>query len=99
MRTGPISNALLASLAVGALFGGLAGCGGGTQPSPPPPTPDFSISVSPTSASGTIGNMSSTVTVSVTSQNGFNGSVTVTLQGLPSGVNASPGSSFDVQSG
>ena len=100
MRTGPISNALLASVAVAALFGGLDGCSGGNQSSPPPPpTPDFSISVSPTSASGTIGNVSSTVTVSVTPQNGFTGSVTVTLQGLPSGVNASPGSSFDVQSG
>jgi len=98
MRTGSISNAILASVAVAALFGGLAGCSGGNQP-PPPPPPDFSISVSPSSASGTIGNTSSTVTVSVTPQNGFNSSVTVTLQGVPSGVNASPGSSFDVQSG
>jgi Bacterial Ig domain len=99
MRTGPISNALLASLAVAALFGGLAGCGGGNRQSVPPPTPDFTISVSPTSASGTIGNMSSTVTVSVTPQNGFNGSVNVTLQRLPSGVSSSPGSPFAVQSG
>ncbi|PYX91683.1 MAG: hypothetical protein DMG71_19685, partial [Acidobacteria bacterium] len=39
------------------------------------------------------------MTVSVAPQNGFRGSVDVTLQGLPSGVNASLGSSFAVQAG
>ena len=98
ISSGSISSAILRSLAVTALIVGLTGCGGGSQQSPPPP-PDFSISVSPSSASGTIGNTSSTVTVVVTPQSGFNGSVTVTLQGLPPGVSASPGSSFAVQSG
>ena len=39
------------------------------------------------------------MTVSVVPQNGFNGSVNVTLQGLPPGVNATPGSSFTLQTG
>src|SRR6266852_705945 len=61
--------------------------------------PDFRLSVSPRSASAVIGNISSTVTVSIAPQNGFNDSVNVILQGLPSGVNATPGSSFALQTG
>jgi hypothetical protein len=41
----------------------------------------------------------SNVTVSVTPENGFNGAVNVTVQGLPPGVSATPGSSFTLQSG
>ena len=57
------------------------------------------MSASPVSASAVIGNTTSAVTVSVAPQNGFSGSVDITLSGLPSGVTASPGSSFAVQSG
>ena len=39
------------------------------------------------------------MTISVSPQNGFTGSVNVTLQGLPSGVGVSPGPSFPVQAG
>jgi hypothetical protein len=60
---------------------------------------DFSLSISPVSASAVTGNATSTVTVSVAPLNGFEGPVNVTVQGLPSGVSATPGSSFTLQSG
>ncbi len=98
MSTRFISSAiseLLATLALSTL----TACGGSSQQPPPPPMPDFSLSASPVSASAVIGNTTSAVTVSVAPLKGFSGSVDITLQGLPSGVNASPGSSFAVQAG
>ncbi len=92
------SSAILEWLVIFAFSLSLAACGGSSQ-SPPPPVQDFSLSVSPVSASAVIGNVTSTVTVSVAPQNGFNDAVNVTLQGLPSGVSATPGSSFTLQSG
>jgi hypothetical protein len=99
MSTRFISSAISELLATLALSVALTACGGSSQQPPPPPVPDFSLSASPVSASAVIGNTTSAVTVSVASHNGFSGSVDITLQGLPSGVNASPGSSFAVQSG
>src|SRR5437016_4079911 len=99
MSTHSTLRIVFALLVVAALSGFLTGCGGTSQQPPPPAMPDFNISVSPVSASGTIGNVSSKLTVSVVPQDGFNGSVDVVLQGLPSGVNASPSSSFTLQSG
>jgi Big-like domain-containing protein/immune inhibitor InhA-like protein len=58
-----------------------ASCGG-------TPTPDFSVGASPSSVSVTQGS-SATSTVTVTSLNGFNGAVTLSASGLPSGVSAS----------
>jgi hypothetical protein len=52
----------------------------------PPPT--FTLSVSPTSLTVTQG-ASGTPTITVTGQNGFIGSVSLTASGLPSGVTAS----------
>lgn len=75
------------------------GGGGGRQTSPPPPIPDFTLTASPISASAVIGNTSSIVTIAVAPKNGFNGSVNVTFSGLPSGVTASPGTSFTIQPG
>ena len=98
MPIGSISKSISVSLMLAAI-GGLAGCGGGKQQPPPPPAPDFTLSVSPVSASATIGAVSSTVTLSVVPENGFSGSVSITLQGLPAGVTASSGSSFSIQSG
>jgi Bacterial Ig domain len=98
MNTRFTSSAILESVLVIAFALSLFACGGGSQ-SPSPPVQDFSLSVSPVSASAVIGNITSNVTVSVTPKNGFNGSVNVTLQGLPSGVSAAPGSSFTLQSG
>src|SRR5581483_201127 len=74
-------------------------CGGGGGQQMPPPKPDFNLVVSPISASAVIGNTTSPVTVSIMPQNGFSGSVDITLSGLPSGVTATPGSSFAIQAG
>ena len=73
----------------------IGGCGGGsTQPSG-----DFSIAVSPGTVNLAQGAQSSPVTVSVTAVNGFSGSVTVTITGLPAGVTSSPASPFTVAAG
>jgi hypothetical protein len=83
-------------VAVGLLFLFMAGCGGGgggngaSGPSPPP-TPDFTVSLSPTSVTLAQGGASQ-VQVSVAAQNGFTGSVSVTVAGLPDGVTVSPAS-------
>ena len=54
----------------------------------PIPTPDFTLSSSPASLTITQGT-SGTSTITVTPQNGFNGSVSLSASGLPSGVTAS----------
>ena len=78
----------------------MASCsGGGGQQTSPPPVPDFNLSVSPVSASAVVGNTTSKVTVTVAPQNGFSRSVQVTLQGLPIGVSANPGTSFSLAAG
>ena len=70
--------------------GGSSGGGGGSSSSPPP-TPGFSLSLSPSSVTLMQGGTSE-VQVSVTGQDGFTGSVSVTVSGLPSGVTVSPSS-------
>lgn len=69
----------------------LIGCGGGSTSGgpPPPPSPDFAVSVQPKSiaiAQGT----STTIQVSVTGVNNFSGQVNLAVNGVPSGVTASP---------
>jgi hypothetical protein len=76
----------------------LASCGG-NQGGPPPPAPNFSLSLSPVSASAVLGNKTSAITVSAVPRNGFNNTINVTLQGVPQGVDATPGSSFSLQPG
>jgi phospholipase C len=76
----------------------LAGCSGGGG-SGTPPAPDFSMALQPTSISVLPGNTSAPVTLSVGSLGGFQGSVSVTLSGLPSGVTSSPPSPFTVAAG
>jgi DNA-binding beta-propeller fold protein YncE len=83
---------LLASLATG--------CGGGSSfVQPPPPSPDFSIALSTNSISVAQGATSPAVTISITSLNGFTGSVQVTLGTLPAGVTSNPTSPFTVAVG
>jgi hypothetical protein len=53
------------------------------------PTPDFSVGASPTAVSITQGGAGGTSTITVSSVNGFNGAVTLSASGLPSGVSAS----------
>ena len=67
-------------------------CGGGssTPPPPPPPVADFTLSMSPGHLSVTSGNSSPTISISVAGVNGFAGTVSVTLSGLPAGAATQP---------
>ncbi|MBZ5613433.1 MAG: matrixin family metalloprotease [Acidobacteriia bacterium] len=77
----------------------LCGCGGGASSPPPPPSLDFSISVSPSSTSVQQGATTGPITVSVSGLNGFAGSVSVAIVGLPQGVTSNPASPFSVAAG
>jgi len=72
----------------------VTGCGAGTGSTnpPPPPAPSFTLSLSPVGITVAPGGAGQTVQVSVVGQNGFAGSVSVTIGTLPSGVTASPSS-------
>jgi IPT/TIG domain len=85
-----------------ALFVSLVGCGGGGgggEIQPPPPQADFSLSLSTTSVSLPQGGTSFPLTVSVTAENGFSGTVQVTLNSLPAGIACNPTSPFSVAAG
>lgn len=82
-----------------AFFVSTAGCGGGGGIQPPPVPPDFSITLSSTSVSLPQGGTSAPLTVSVTPENGFSGSVQVTLNNLPAGITSNPASPFSVAAG
>src|ERR1700747_1565047 len=58
------------------------------------PSPDFVITLSAASLSIPQGTTGAPITISVTSQNGFTGTVQVTLAGQPSGVLSNPPSPF-----
>ena len=91
--TATVRTLILASF-LGVLVAGCGGGGsgaGGTNPTSPP-VPSFTLSLSPSSLTLTPGGASQAVQVSVTAQNGFGGSVSVTVGTLPTGVAASPGS-------
>src|ERR1700732_227419 len=64
----------------------LCSCGGGGQP---PQGPGFSIAASPATLAGVPG-ASGTGTVTVSPQNGFTGSVNVTISNVPAGVTVAP---------
>lgn len=83
-------------IAVSAVLAFISGCGGGG--SSPAPTADFAFSVSPDSATVSPGGVL-LAQVSVTAQNGFSGSVAVSVTGLPSGVTVSPSSPFTMSPG
>ena len=69
----------------------LSGCGGSGGSSGPPP--NFSIAANPTSVSISP-NASTTINLMLMPQNGFSGTVSVSLSGLPAGITASPSSPF-----
>lgn len=78
----------------------LFGCGGGNHSDePPPPAPDFSLSLSAVSASAVLGTATSALTVSTVPRNGLSSAINIMLQGLPPGVDATPGPVFSVQPG
>ena len=87
-------------LLVLALVAGLSiiGCGGGSS-SPPPVPADFTMSVTPASVSVTQGSASSPAVIAVSPLHNFNGSVSVSISGLPSGVTSSPAMPFAIAAG
>jgi hypothetical protein len=83
-RPVPLTS-LVAILAVAGCGSGAGNGGGGGG------SPDYSVSLSTQSLSVASGG-SQTVTVTVSPVNGFSGSVSATISGLPTGVTASPAS-------
>lgn len=73
------------------------GCGGSQGSSTPPPPPSFAIAANPFSVSISASS-NAQVGLTLTPENGFSGTVTVSLSGLPSGVTASPSSPFTLPS-
>jgi hypothetical protein len=59
---------------------------------PPPLVPDFTFSVGPSSLSASVGTISPPIVVSVAAKNGFAATVSVSINGLPNGVTATPAS-------
>jgi hypothetical protein len=77
----------------------LSACGsGGGSSASSGPVPSFTVSDSPNAVSISFqqGCASSPITVSVSGTNGFNGSVLVTISGLPSGATSSPPSPLTI---
>jgi DNA-binding beta-propeller fold protein YncE len=73
----------------------LSACGGGGESivPPPPPQGSFEIKVNPSSIVTAPGDNAS-ITLQAKIFNGFSGPISVTINGLPSGVTASPSSPF-----
>ena len=68
----------------------LPGCGGGgASTGNPPPAPFFTIVAAPSPTAIPVGGTGA-VQVSITGGNGFSGTVSVSITGLPSGVTATP---------
>jgi hypothetical protein len=63
----------------------IGSCGGSSSPNP-----DFTFAVSPTSVTVGQGSISEAVMTGASALNGFSGSVTVTLSGLPPGATTQP---------
>jgi hypothetical protein len=76
----------------------IIGCGGGSS-SPPPIPADFIMAVTPSSVSVTQGSASSPALIAISPLHNFNGSVSVSISGLPSGVTTSPAMPFVIAAG
>ena len=63
-----------------------------TVTAPPPAQADFSLAVTPASLSLTVGAAGQPVQLTATALNGFSGTASVALSGLPAGVTANPAS-------
>ncbi|WP_263376914.1 outer membrane protein assembly factor BamB family protein [Granulicella aggregans] len=72
----------------------LIGCGSGTNATSPPQDviPDFSLTVTPTALTVTTGTSGAAIVIRATGTTTFSGSVALAMDGLPSGVTASPAS-------
>ena len=80
----------IAAFAPGILVLALAGCGGGGGNGGGTNAPGFTVSLSSPMIVLTQGGSAQNVQVSVAGQNGFLGSVSITVNGLPNGVSAAP---------
>ncbi len=78
--------------------GGSAGNAGGGSPPSSPTAPSFTLSLTPSTVTVLQGGTEQAVQISVSGQNGFTGSVSVTFSNLPAGVTVSP-TSLSIASG
>jgi IPT/TIG domain len=80
------------------LFLMVTGCGGGTQSQSIQAIsqPGFSLTFSASALSVSQGHTSAPINISINPENGFSGSVQVTLTGLPAGVTSNPSSPFTI---
>jgi len=74
-------------------------CCGSNPVQTPPSGGDFALSLSAAEVDTTLGSTSPSIVLSVTALDGFAGSVTVMISGLPSGATTQPGSSFSIRAG
>ena len=77
------------------LVGAFSDCGGGGSGGLTNPPPSFSIQANPSNLSISPASTSET-NLTLQALNGFSGTVTVTLSGLPAGVTSSPSSPFNL---
>jgi len=77
----------------------VAGCGGGGGGNQLPPPPSFTLTAAPSSVLVSQGSTSVPVQLSVQGQNNFQGTVSVSVQGLPAGVAASPAFPLSINAG
>ena len=76
----------------------LCGCGSSVAP-PPSPSPDFTVSATPQSLFVPVGVGGGSLQISIQALNGFSQPVSITLQGLPSGVTSAPAPPFIMNAG
>src|SRR2546423_4641722 len=82
------------------LLAACLGCGGGqTIIALRPPSPDFTLAFSSSTVTVPDGSASSPVNVSITAENGFAGTVQISLSSLPAGITSNPPSPFSVTAG
>ena len=88
-------NRIFIVLAIACGPNALGGCGGGGSSGVvSSPTKDFSLSASLSSTGTEVGGTTPALTLSLTPQNGFADSATVSVSGLPMGITVSPASQF-----
>jgi len=63
------------------------------------PAPDFNVAVNPSSIGASAGSTTGSFNVSVTGQNGFSGSPSITFSGLPSGSSITPAGPVSIAAG
>jgi YVTN family beta-propeller protein len=97
MHTRPLVGIVLflSALALLSCGGGSSG-GGNIPPTPTPAAADFQLVVASPGVTAQQGGAQQSQTVQVNPLNGFTGTVSVTLSGLPTGVAASPSGPFSI---